>query len=138
MTTLLSLFLGALLAATILPFSSELMLAAAVKAGAVPVPWLIAAATLGNVAGATVNWGLGRYARHWVGRRWFPVSAAQIDRAAQRFNRYGTWSLFFAFLPVVGDPLTVAAGMLQVPLPRFLILVTLGKAARYAFIGWAV
>jgi len=138
MTTLLLMFLGALLAATLLPFSSELMLVAALKAGEVPVWALIFVAALGNILGALINWGLGRYMLHWIDRRWFPFSRKQIDRASQRFNRYGVWSLVLAFLPIIGDPLTFAAGMLRVRLWIFLPLVAIGKTARYLFIGWAI
>ena len=136
MTTLILLFLGALLAATIVPFSSEFMLVAALEAGEVSTAWLIAAAASGNVLGALINWGLGRYALHLVDHKWFPFTQLQIDKASERFNRYGVWTLIFSFLPIVGDPLTFAAGMLRVGLWPFLILVSIGKTARYAFLGW--
>ena len=138
MTTLLSLFFGAFLAATILPFSSELMLVAALKAGETSMPALVFVATLGNVLGAVVNWFLGGYLLHWVGKKYFPFSQNQIDTASTRFNKYGVWSLLLTWVPIIGDPLTFIAGMLSVRLLPFLVLVTIGKAARYAFIGWAV
>ncbi len=138
MTTLVSLFFGAFLAATILPFSSELMLVAALKAGEISPLLLVSVATAGNVLGALVNWGLGRYLIHFAGHRYFPFSQKQIDTASTRFNRYGVWSLLLAWVPVIGDPLTFIAGALSVRLVPFLILVTLGKAARYGFIGWAM
>jgi membrane protein YqaA with SNARE-associated domain len=137
MTTLLSLFLGSFLAATILPFSSEIMLVTAFQAGEVSREALVGVATLGNILGALVNWGLGSYMLHWVGRRWFPFRQDQIDKASERFNKYGVWSLLFAWVPVIGDPLTFVAGALSVRLLPFLILVSIGKAARYAFLGWA-
>ena len=138
MTTLLSLFFGAFLAATILPFSSEIMLVAALKAGQISTSSLVMVATLGNVLGALVNWFLGGYLLHWRDRCWFPFSSAQIDKASNRFQKYGLWSLLFAWVPVIGDPLTFVAGALSVRLAPFLVLVTIGKAARYMFIGWAV
>ena len=138
MTTLLFLFIGSFLAATILPFSSELMLMAALKTGDISVGALVGVATFGNVAGALVNWGLGTYMLHWVGKSWFPFSQLQIDKAASRFNKYGIWSLLFAWVPIIGDPLTFIAGALSVRLLPFVILVTIGKAARYIFIGWSV
>jgi len=136
MTTLVLLFLGALLAATLVPFSSEVMLVAALEAGEVSTVWLIAAAASGNVLGALINWGLGRYLLHWIDYRWFPFTRAQIDKASERFNRYGVWTLLFSFLPIVGDPLTFAAGMLRVGFWPFLILVSIGKMGRYVFLGW--
>lgn len=138
MTTLISLFLGALLAATILPFSSELMLVAALKTGELSTGTLVFVATLGNVLGALVNWMLGNFLIHFAGHKYFPFKETQIDKAARRFNKYGVWSLLLAWVPIIGDPLTFIAGALKVPLPVFLLLVTIGKAARYAFIGWAV
>ena len=138
MTTLVSLFFGALLAATILPFSSEIMLVTALKAGEVSTGALVFIATLGNVTGALINWFLGGWLLHLADHKYFPFNQEQIDRAAKRFNKYGVWSLLLAWLPVIGDPLTFIAGTLKTPLPVFLFLVTIGKAARYAFIGWAV
>lgn len=136
MTTLPLLFFGALLAATIVPFSSEVMLVAALEAGEVSTGWLIAAAASGNVLGALINWGLGRYLLHWTDHKWFPFTRAQIDKASERFNRYGVWTLLFSFLPIVGDPLTFAAGMLRVGIWPFLILVSIGKTARYVLVVW--
>ena len=138
MNTLISLFIGSFLAATILPFSSEVMLIAALKAGEVSTPALVGVATFGNVMGALVNWGLGRYMMHWVEHRWFPFIQKQIDKASMRFNRYGIWSLLLSWVPIIGDPLTFIAGALSVRLLPFLILVTIGKATRYTFIGWAI
>ncbi len=138
MSTLIGLATGAFLAATILPFSSEVMLSAALTAGDFDPLLLIAVATAANTAGALVNWALGRWLLNWAGRRWFPFSRTQLDRAADRFNRYGVWSLLFAWVPIIGDPLTFAAGVLRVRLDLFLVLVALGKGARYALIGWVI
>ena len=138
MTTLISLWFGAFLAATILPFSSELMLAAALAAGEIPTWALIAVATLGNVMGACVNWWLGQRLTRYQDRRWFPVSPAALATASSRFTAYGTWSLLLAWVPVIGDPLTLAAGVLGVRFRVFLPLVTIGKALRYIVIGWIV
>jgi membrane protein YqaA with SNARE-associated domain len=83
-----------------------------------------------------VNWGLGRYALHWQDRKWFPFKADQLQRADAWFQRYGVWALLMAWVPVVGDPLTFAAGFLRVNVWVFLILVTIGKAGRYAVVLW--
>jgi len=126
------LFLSAFLAATLLPLSSEAVLAALSQARGFDIAVLVAVATLGNTLGATVNWALGRFCLRWRDRDWFPFSAAQLERAAGGFRRYGLWSLLFAWMPVVGDPITFAAGVLQVRFVPFLVLVGLGKGARYA------
>lgn len=138
MTTLLSLFLGSFFAATILPFSSEVMLAAALAAGEIDTWLLVSVAAFGNTLGALLNWWIGRYLLHWSDRRWFPFSSDQLERASERFNRYGVWSLLFAWVPVIGDPLTFAAGVLKVRLAVFLPLVAIGKTARYVAIGWTL
>ncbi len=136
MQSLAGVFFAAFLAATILPFSSEAVLAAfyAAGGGEAVVLWLVA--SLGNVLGAVVNWGLGRYLLHWQGARWFPFSQRQLGRAEAWFSRYGVWSLLLAWVPLIGDPLTVAAGMLRVNFWLFLVLVSIGKAGRYAAVLW--
>ncbi|MGQ0675622.1 MAG: YqaA family protein [Rhodospirillales bacterium] len=132
-----ALALSAFLAATLLPFSSEAVLAALVAANDPGETWrLFAVATVANTAGSCVNWALGRFLLHWQDRRWFPVSSERLMRAQAWFRRWGHWSLLCAWLPVVGDPLTVAAGALRADFPRFVLLVGLGKAARYAAVIW--
>lgn len=132
-----SLFGLSVASATLLPGGSEAALVALLANGARPVWALILVATAGNVLGAVINWVLGRGLRRFVGQRWFPVTAAQLARAEALFTRYGAWTLLFAWLPVIGDPLTVAAGTLRVRFGLFLLLVTLGKAARYVVLAWA-
>jgi membrane protein YqaA with SNARE-associated domain len=99
---------------------------------------LLAVATIGNTAGAAINWLLGRFAIHWRERRWFPVKPAALDRASAWFARWGLWSLLLSWVPVIGDPLTLAAGLLRVPFGRFLMLVAIGKALRYAAVAMGV
>lgn len=126
------LFLSSLLAATVLPFSSEAVLAGMDVSGHFSTLGLFAAATLGNTLGSVVNWGLGRFCLRWRDRRWFPIKARELERAGRLFNRWGVPSLLFAWLPVIGDPLTLAAGILRTPFLVMLPLVALGKGARYA------
>lgn len=130
-----ALFALSLAAATLLPGGSEAALVALLIDGRHPAWALVLVATTGNVLGAVINWVLGQGLRHLVGRRWFPVTAAQLVRAEAIFTRYGAWTLLFSWVPVIGDPLTVAAGTLGLRLPTFLLLVTLGKAARYAVLA---
>ena len=129
------LFVTAFLAATLLPLSSEAVLAALAAADGFDLLMLIAVATVGNTLGALVNWLLGRFCLRWRDRRWFPVDTARLDTASDWFRRYGVWSLLLAWVPVIGDPLTFVAGFLGVRLAYFLPLVALGKAARYAVIA---
>ena len=129
----LSLFVTSFLAATLLPLASELTVGALVLAG--ENPWLtLTVASVGNTTGSLVNWWLGGTLLKYQNARWFPVSSKQLERAQHHFKRYGVWSLLFAWLPLVGDPLTFVAGILRVRLSVFLLLVALGKCARYAAI----
>jgi membrane protein YqaA with SNARE-associated domain len=128
-----TLFVAALLSATLLPGSSEVLLVSLQTQG-YAVGWLWLAATLGNTLGSCVNYGLGRYALHWQHRRWFPVSPKQLEKGQAWFGRYGKWSLLLAWLPVVGDPITLFAGIMRLHFGVFLVLTAIGKAARYAVI----
>ena len=142
MTTDIALFAGlffsALTSATILPGTSEAALGALVAKGDHAVWLLVMIATAGNVIGSIINWALGLYIDRFRDRRWFPVSGAALDRAARWFSKYGLWSLLLAWLPIIGDPLTLFAGVMRVRLIPFLILVTIGKFARYAMIAGGV
>jgi len=138
MTGYLGLFASAFLAATLLPMSSEAVLAALTAASGHEALVLWLTASTGNTLGALVNWALGRFCLHWRERRWFPVKPDQLARAGAWFRRYGLWSLLFAWLPVVGDPLTFVGGILRVNVWLFLLLVGAGKAARYAAVILAV
>jgi membrane protein YqaA with SNARE-associated domain len=133
----LGLFVTALVAATLIPISSEAVLGALSVAEGADVVWLVAVASVGNTLGAVINWVLGRACLRWRDRKWFPVKPAALARATDHFKRFGSWSLLFAWLPVVGDPLTFAAGVLRVNFWLFLILVAIGKTARYAIIASA-
>jgi len=124
------LFLAAFVAATLLPAQSEAVLVGLLLAEYAPGLVLLVA-TVGNVLGSVVNWGLGRGIERFRGRRWFPVGEAALERARATYRRYGRWSLLLSWVPIVGDPLTVVAGVLREPLASFLLLVTLAKAGRY-------
>jgi membrane protein YqaA with SNARE-associated domain len=136
-TSWLLLFGSAFLAATILPFYSEVVLFALLREGESPVV-LVSIATIGNTLGAVVNWVLGRYLLHFRDRRWFYFSHEQIDKAQRWFRRYGFWSLLLAWLPVGGDALTLIAGIMKVRLWLFLLLVGSGKALRYISVVYLV
>ena len=129
-------FASAFLAATIVPFASEITLAAAIAAGGA-VPWLVVVATVGNTLGAAVNWALGRFIERFRDRPWFPADTRRLERAQAWFRRYGVWTLLLAWVPVVGEPLTVIAGAMRVGIVPFLILVATGKGLRYVVLALA-
>jgi membrane protein YqaA with SNARE-associated domain len=132
------LFLSALVASTLLPISSEAVLAGLLATRRGEMAPLLVVATLGNTLGSVINWLLGRAIEHFRERPWFPINAKRYAAAKRQFRRYGMWSLLFAWLPIVGDPLTLVAGALRVPFWPFLILVATGKAARYAALAAGV
>lgn len=129
----LGLFLAAFLAATILPLSSELILTGLLLNGLSP-EWLVVVATIGNVLGSLTNYALGYWASTAVIQKWLRMSAADFVKAETRFKKYGIASLLFAWVPIIGDPITVIAGILRVKLLWFITLVTIGKFLRYFII----
>jgi membrane protein YqaA with SNARE-associated domain len=130
----ISLFLISFLAATILPFSSEVTLATLIASSNYNNLSLLIFASLGNILGSVVNWVLGFYSRNLATKRWFPFKDKQIKKSSSWFNRFGKWSLLFAWVPIIGDPLTLVGGLLRVKFIEFLILVTIGKVSRYIVI----
>lgn len=129
----LSLAFSAFISATLLPFGSELVLAGLLSQG-YPVLLLWCIATCFNTLGSVVNWYLGRQLLLFQHKSWFLFKPAQIERASSQFRRWGWASLMLAWLPVIGDPLTLVAGVLRVPLLWFVVLVGLGKGLRYAVV----
>ena len=134
----LSLFSISFLAATILPLSSELTLAGLMATSSYDNLFLLLVASLGNVLGSVVNWILGFYSRKLSKKKWFPFKDEQIEKFTSWFNRFGKWSLLFAWIPIIGDPLTLAAGLLRVKFTEFLILVSIGKVFRYFLIYYFI
>lgn len=92
---------------------------------------LFLAATAGNTLGGVINWGLGRWLSAFADAPWFPASPQRLAQMTAIFQKYGRWTLLFSWVPFIGDPLTVAAGVLRTPLPIFVTLVAIGKALRY-------
>ncbi|WP_428650840.1 YqaA family protein [Roseibium sp.] len=131
MSALLGLFGISFLAATLLPAQSELGLSSLIYLGQEPVALLVLAASLGNTLGSAVNWFLGRGAITFADRKWFPVKADKLEKATGWYHRYGRWSLLLSWAPIIGDPLTLAAGVLKEPFWSFLLLVAIAKTGRY-------
>lgn len=128
----LGLALSACIAATLLPMQSETALVALLTLKPSAAYSLVAVATFGNVLGSQINWWLGSQLQRWQNRRWFPVTPSQLKRAQNWYQRYGRWSLLLSWMPVVGDPLTLVAGVLREPFWRFTLIVSLAKFGRYA------
>ena len=131
------LFLASFLAATILPLSSEVVLSFLLLNGLNPT-LLVSVATVGNVLGALVNYAIGLWGGVFLVQKILQVSETESIKAQQTFKKYGVFSLFFAWVPIIGDPLTVVAGVLKINIMIFLILVTTGKLIRYVVISYLV
>jgi len=131
----IGLFVSAFGAATLLPLQSEAVLTGLLILGKHPVWALIAVAAAGNTLGAVVNWVLGRYIERWRRKRWFPVNEDGLARAQRGYRRYGRWSLLLSWMPVIGDPLTVVAGVMREPLPSFVLIVAIAKLGRYLVVA---
>ncbi|CAH0210707.1 DedA family protein [Pseudomonas carnis] len=142
LTSYIGLFVAALGAATLLPMQSEAVLVGMLLSDRYVVSTLLAVATVGNVLGSALNWLLGRSVERFRHKRWFPVSESKLEKAQQSYLRYGRWSLLLSWVPIIGDPLTVVAGVMREPLWSFLLIVTLAKGVRYLVLtavtlGWA-
>lgn len=125
------LFLSALIAASLLPLQSEAVLVSLLVTEHYNWIGLWAVATLGNVLGSVINWLLGVYLVHFRDKSWFPVSEPRLEKAQAFYHRYGRWSLLLSWMPVVGDPLTLVAGVMRESFWVFLALVSLAKGGRY-------
>lgn len=130
------LFWAALVAASILPGQSEVVVAVMLLADYPVLPVLLVA-TVGNVLGATTSWWLGTQVERFRDRKWFPADSRGFDRAKAWYHRYGRWSLLLSWVPVVGGPLTLVAGVMKEPLWSFMLLVGIAKLVRYAVVAAA-
>jgi membrane protein YqaA with SNARE-associated domain len=131
------LFIASFLAATVLPVSSEVVLVFLLANNYDPVI-SVSLATAGNVLGSCVNYAIGLWGSVFIIRKVLRISQNAFEQAQQRFTKYGVLSLLFAWVPIIGDPLTVAAGALKIHIALFLMLVTAGKLIRYIVVASAV
>ena len=131
-----SLFISSFVSSTILPGHSEITLTTFILLEKFSQFLLILFASLGNILGSIVNWYLGFYITKFVKKDWFPFQKKQLDKASSWYLKYGKWSLFLCWVPIIGDPLTIVAGMFRVSLIIFIIIVSISKALRYIFVGY--
>jgi membrane protein YqaA with SNARE-associated domain len=141
LTSYLGLFVAAFGAATLLPLQSEAVLVGMLISGNYPIVLLVLVASVGNVLGSLVNWYIGRSIERFRHKRWFPLKQHQLDKAQRTYRRFGRWALLASWVPVIGDPITMIAGIMREPLWSFLIIVTVAKVARYLVLtaltlGW--
>ena len=133
-----SLFISSFLSSTILPGHSEITLTTLILLEKYSQFLLIFFASFANILGSVINWYLGFYITKFVNKSWFPFKKTQLDKASSWYIKYGKWSLFFSWVPILGDPLTIVAGIFRVPLVIFITIVSISKVLRYIFVGYIV
>lgn len=134
MLSLVLVFVSAFGAATLLPLQSEAVLLATLSQHQHAAWLLIFFASLGNVLGSCVNWYLGLKIERFKDKKWFPVSEKNLSKAEETYKKYGYWSLLLSWLPIIGDPITLIAGLLKENFVRFLLMVSIAKIGRYIFV----
>lgn len=130
-----ALFTISFLASTLLPVGSEWLLALMLAKG-YPVAATVATATLGNCLGAITTWLIGMYGGQWLIERVLRISPRDQEKARGYYQRYGVLSLFFSWLPIIGDPLCLIGGIMRINFWLFLLLVSSGKLLRYLVTAW--
>ena len=120
--------------ATIIPFGSEAYFITLLSLEKYNHFILFVVASVGNVLGSLFNWICGFYINFLIKKSWFPINNKIIDRGNKLFTKYGKWSLLISWFPLIGDPITFAAGTLRYPIIPFLVLVSIGKVGRYLII----
>lgn len=130
-----SLFLMSFLASTLVPIGSEWLLVLMLAKG-YHAPAAILTATAGNYLGAVTTYLVGAYGGRWLIERVFRVSEEQQERAHAYYRRYGVFSLFFSWVPVIGDPLCLVGGLMRINFGLFTVLVASGKLLRYIITAW--
>jgi membrane protein YqaA with SNARE-associated domain len=127
------LFVTAFLAVTVLPFQGDVVMLALYAAGYKPA-LLLPIVTIGNTLGSIPLWLIGRFIERFRGKRWFPVKEAALKKGQERYQRYGSWSLLASPVPIMGDALCIAGGLMRVSLPVFLLLGLVGRGLRFAMV----
>ena len=130
-------FVSALIAGTIFPFSSEIVLSALQLAGLDPLQ-LFVAATVGNTAGSMINYWVGSLGKmEWI-EKYLHVEAAKVEQASVWMEHYGAWIGLFSFVPIVGSAISVALGFARANPWMSFFTIFIGKAIRYSVLIYFV
>ena len=131
----LILFGVSFLAATIIPLGYEWLLAAMVASGS-NIPFAVTVASSSNYPGGVTTYLIGLYGGVFLVWRMLKISAEKEEQAKRVYEKYGMWTLLFSWLPLLGDPICLAGGMMKTGFLRFSLLVFAGKMARYSLVAW--
>lgn len=131
----LGLFVGAFVAATVVPFSSDVLMVGLLMAGGDPVLSFVSA-TAGNWLGGLTSFWIG-----WLGKwewieKWFRVKPETLEKQKRYLDRYGVWMALLTWVPVVGDVIALALGFYKTPAFWSLFLMLIGKVGR--FVVWTI
>ena len=132
----IGLFLSSFLSATILPGQSEIALTSLIILNNHSLSFLVFIASLGNVLGSLLNWFIGSKLERFKKKKWFPVTKLQLKKASNWYHKYGKWTLLLSWVPFVGDPITIVAGIFRIPIMHFILIVSFAKTMRYIFIAF--
>ena len=132
----IGLFLSSFLSATILPGQSEIALTSLIILNNHSLSFLVFIASLGNVLGSLLNWFIGCKLERFKKKNWFPVTELQLKKASNWYHKYGKWSLLLSWVPFVGDPITIIAGIFRISIMHFILIVSFAKTMRYVFIAF--
>ena len=132
----LILFFSAFISATLFPLGSEALLIYDIKEG-YNIYFLVIVATMGNSLGSLLNYFLGLKGEEYLVEKKL-INEKVILKSKSYFDKYGSISLLFSWLPIIGDPITFVAGILKYDLKKFIVLVVIAKLSRYLFIAYLV
>lgn len=131
----IGLFLGAFLASTVLPMSSDILLVGFLAIGGNPYAAVVVAA-VGNWLGGLTSYGLGRAGKwEWI-EKYFKVKQETIEKHQDKVERYGSLLAFFTWLPLIGDVMAIALGFYRVDFRKAALFMFIGKSTR--FVLWAL
>jgi len=126
----ITLFVVSFLSATLLPLGSETLLLYDISQHySLLLLWVFA--TFGNTLGSVLNYWLGLKGEGYLEKKGY-LSVKNMSKARYFFDRYGVWSLFLSWVPIIGDPLTFVAGVLRYDFKQFVLIVFITKGLRYA------
>jgi membrane protein YqaA with SNARE-associated domain len=132
----LTLFITALISATLFPLGSEALLIYDITQGH-NIYLLLFFATIGNSLGSVINYFLGLKGEEYLINKKL-INEKYISKIKTYFDKYGFWSILFSWLPIIGDPITFVAGILKYDFRKFLILVIIAKFSRYLFVAFLI